>query len=74
MIKKFGNYLLAGTVVALPLTVTLFVIVFLIRNIGAPVSQLLFAPIFRRFDAALPSAGSGGSPSTSPPRSWCCAS
>lgn len=60
MIKKFGNYLLAGTVVALPLTVTLFVIVFLIRNIGAPVSQLLFAPIFRRFDAALPSAGLGG--------------
>lgn len=42
------------------MTVTLFVIVFLIRNIGAPVSQLLFAPIFRRFDAALPSAGLGG--------------
>ncbi len=60
MIKKFGNYLLAGTIVALPLTVTLFVIVFLVRNIGAPVSQLLFAPIFRRFDAALPAAGLGG--------------
>ena len=50
MFKKFGNYLLTGTVIAPSLTVTLFVIIFLVRIIGTPVSQLLFAPIFNHFD------------------------
>lgn len=60
MFKKFGNYLLAGTIVALPLTITLFIIAFLIRNIGAPVSHLLFVPLFNHFDAAFPASGFGG--------------
>ena len=59
MFKKFGNYLLTGTVIALPLTVTLFVIIFLVRNIGTPVSQLLFAPIFNHFDKTFPTSGFG---------------
>lgn len=57
MFKKFGNYLLTGTVIALPLTVTLFVIIFLVRNIGTPVSQLLFAPLFNHFDKTFPTSG-----------------
>lgn len=57
MIKKFGNYLLTGTLIALPLTITIFVMVFLIRNIGTPVSQILFDPIFKYFDATLPESG-----------------
>ena len=60
MFKKFGNYLLAGTIVALPLTITLFIIAFLIHNIGAPVSHLLFVPLFNHFDAAFPASGFGG--------------
>lgn len=59
MFKKFGNYLLTGTVIALPLTVTLFVIIFLVRNIGTPVSQLLFAPLFNHFDKTFPTSGFG---------------
>lgn len=60
MLKRFGNYLLTGTLIALPLTVTLFVIIFLVRNIGTPVSQVVFVPIFRHFDTALPTSWFGG--------------
>lgn len=59
MIKKLGNYLLAGVVLALPIGVTIFVFLFLIRNIGTPVSQLFFAPIFEHLDATLPNSGAG---------------
>lgn len=54
MFKKIGNYLLTGTFVVLPITVTLFLIAFLIKNIGNPVSQILFIPIIREIDANFP--------------------
>lgn len=59
MLKKLGNYLLTGALIALPLTVTVFVAVLLINNIGTPVSQIVFAPIFAHFDAAFPNSGAG---------------
>lgn len=54
MFKKIGNYLLTGTLVVLPLTVTLFLIAFLIKNIGNPVSQVLFMPIIKGIDPNFP--------------------
>ena len=54
MFKKLGNYLLTGAIIALPITVTVFLLAFLVRNIGTPVSQLLFAPIFNALDRSLP--------------------
>lgn len=60
MFKRFGNYLLTGTLIALPLTVTLFVIIFLVRNIGTPVSQIVLVPIFMHFDTTFPTSGFGG--------------
>ena len=57
MFKKLGNYLLAGIVLALPIGVTIFVFMFLIRNIGTPVSQLLLTPIYEHLDATLPNSG-----------------
>lgn len=59
MLKKLGNYLLTGALIALPLTVTVFVAVLLINNIGTPVSQIVFSPIFAHFDAAFPNSGAG---------------
>jgi len=59
MLKKLGNYLLAGIIIMLPIAVTVFVFMFLIRNIGTPVSQLLFVPVFRYLDASLPNSGFG---------------
>ena len=56
MIKKLGNYLLTGAIIALPITVTVFLLAFLVRNIGTPVSQLLFAPIFNALDRSLPNS------------------
>ena len=54
MFRKFGNYFIAGVVLALPIGVTIFVFAFLIRHIGTPVSDMLFAPVFKYFDATLP--------------------
>lgn len=59
MLKKLGNYLIAGIVLALPIGITIFVFMFLIRNIGTPVSQLLFEPLAKHLDATLPNAGAG---------------
>ncbi len=59
MLKRLGNYLLTGTIIALPIAVTVFVFMFLIRNIGTPVSQLIFVPIFHHLDASLPNSGAG---------------
>ena len=56
MFKKLGNYLLTGAIIALPITVTVFLLAFLVRNIGTPVSQLLFAPIFNALDRSLPNS------------------
>lgn len=60
MIKKIGNYFLTGIVSMLPLAVTVFVILFLIRNIGAPVSELVLVPIVEYFDKSVPTYGLGG--------------
>ncbi len=59
MLKKLGNYLITGTIIVLPLTVTIFLLIFLIKNIGNPVSGLLFSPIFSNFDARFPDTGVG---------------
>ncbi len=59
MFKKLGNYLLTGAIIALPITVTVFLLAFLVRNIGTPVSQLLFAPIFNALDRSLPHSAMG---------------
>ena len=59
MIKKLGNYFFSGLFITLPIIVTLFLILFLIRNIGAPASQFVFIPILEFFDKAIPSSGLG---------------
>ena len=59
MLKKLGNYLLAGVVLALPIGVTIFVFLFLIRNIGTPVSQLFFEPIIKNLENMPQFAGAG---------------
>jgi len=60
MFKRLGNYLLTGTIIALPITVTVFLLAFLVRNIGSPVTQLIFAPLFEMFDKTLPNSAFGG--------------
>jgi len=60
MFRKLGNYFIAGVVLALPIGVTIFVFAFLIRHIGTPVSDMLFAPVFKYFDATLPESALGG--------------
>jgi len=47
MLKNFRNSLIAGIIIILPLTVTIFVISFLIKNIGTPVSELIFKPFIK---------------------------
>lgn len=59
MIKKLGNYFITGIIIALPIAVTIFVFMVLIRNVGTPVSQTVFVPLFRNLDAALPHSGLG---------------
>ncbi len=59
MLKRIGNFLLTGTLIALPLTVTVFVVVVLINNIGTPVSKIFFVPVFSLFDANFPASGFG---------------
>ncbi len=54
MFKKFGNYMIAGIVLALPIAITIFVFMFLIRNIGTPVTQIVLEPIFHHLDTTLP--------------------
>jgi len=59
MLKKLGNNLLTGIVISLPIVVTVFVFVLLIRNIGTPVSQTLILPLFAVFDKSFPDTGVG---------------
>lgn len=59
MFKTLGNYLITGIVIVLPLTVTLFVLGFLINNIGTPVSEQIFSPVFRIMDMPPPASGPG---------------
>ncbi len=59
MIKKLGNYFFSGLFITLPIIVTLFLILFLIRNIGAPASQFVFIPLLEFFDKSMPSSGIG---------------
>lgn len=59
MIKNFRNYLITGIIIALPVVVTVFVFLLLVRNIGTPVSQLIFVPLFNFYDASLPHSGAG---------------
>lgn len=59
MLKRLGNYLLTGTLIALPLTVTAFVLIFLINHIGTPVSQNFILPLFTYMDASFPESGIG---------------
>ena len=59
MFKRIGKFLLAGTLVALPITVTAFVLIALINNIGTPVSKLFFLPVFSAMDADFPNSGIG---------------
>ena len=60
MIKKFGNCFITGLFIALPIVITLFVLLFLIRNIGAPVSEFALIPLMEHFDKTLPESGLGG--------------
>ncbi len=60
MIKKIGNYFFTGLFIALPLAITAFLILFLIRNIGEPASDFLLKPILAQFEKSVPSTGLGG--------------
>lgn len=51
MLKSFRNSLLAGVFVALPITVTIFLIMWLVKTLGAPVTDLIFIPIFNNSDS-----------------------
>ena len=60
MIKKIGNCFLTGIVSIIPLAATVFVIMFLINNIGAPVSKFALVPLVEHFDKSVPTYGLGG--------------
>ncbi len=60
MIKKIGNYFFTGLFIALPLAITAFLILFLIRNIGEPASDFLLKPVLAYFEKSVPSTGFGG--------------
>ncbi len=52
MLKSLRNSLLAGVFVVLPITVTVFLIMWLVRTLGAPVTELIFVPVFGSLDSA----------------------
>lgn len=54
MLKTIRNSFITGIIVVLPLTITVFVVVFLIGKIGTPVSEIVFAPIFNFFGRDFP--------------------
>ncbi len=60
MIKKLGNLFLTGLLMSLPLAITVFLMLFLIRNIGTPVSEFVLVPIFEQLDKTLPTEGISG--------------
>jgi Uncharacterized conserved protein len=50
MFRALRNSLIAGTFIVLPITVTLMLVVWLIKTIGAPVADLVFLPIVKNID------------------------
>ncbi|MBO5254666.1 MAG: DUF502 domain-containing protein [Opitutales bacterium] len=60
MLKKISNYFFTGLIIALPLVITIFLIMFLVRNIGAPASEFIIVPILEYFDKSIPSEGMRG--------------
>ncbi len=50
MIKSLRNSLLTGLVILLPVSVTVFILYFIISKIGRPIKELLFEPIFKEID------------------------
>lgn len=51
MLKSFRNSLLAGIFVALPITVTVLLLMWLVKTLGAPVTDLIFIPIFNNLNS-----------------------
>lgn len=51
---------MTGIVSIIPLAATVFVIMFLINNIGAPVSKFALVPLVEHFDKSVPTYGLGG--------------
>ena len=52
MFKSIRNALIAGAFVVLPITVTLFLIVWLVKAVGAPVADLIFVPFMQHLDSS----------------------
>ncbi len=50
MIKSLRNSLIAGLIILLPVSVTAFILYFIISKIGSPIKELLFEPIFKEID------------------------
>ncbi|MFI3290752.1 MAG: DUF502 domain-containing protein [Opitutales bacterium] len=50
MIKSLRNSLITGLVILLPLSVTLFILYFLVTKIGSPISNVLFKPLLDEID------------------------
>ncbi len=48
MIKVLRNSIITGLIIILPLTVTLFILYFLITKIGSPVSQTVIEPLIKQ--------------------------
>ncbi len=55
MFKILRNSFIAGLIIVLPLTITLYVLSFLVSKIGTPVTTLIFQPIFESFGKSMPS-------------------
>lgn len=53
MLKSFRNSLLAGVFVALPITVTILLLMWLVKTLGTPVTDLIFIPIFNNLNSDL---------------------
>jgi len=60
MLKSVRNSFIAGIIIALPLTVTAFVIVFLVGKIGTPVTNMVFVPLYEYLGKDFPNSAIGG--------------
>ncbi len=52
MFKSLRNALIAGLFLILPITVTIWLVIWLIKTVGAPVTDLIFIPITQNIDSA----------------------
>lgn len=59
MIKALRNNIITGIFVALPIIVTIFLIAYLIRQMGEPMTKLIFLPIFESYDSTFQNTGLG---------------